>query len=364
LHHLSYTLTELLPIWDEILANWDLIPDSIKQAALQFFSERIEPNLQTTKGPAWRSTMEALDILDMPFWRHRWHTYEVWAAVKALEALDEFHPTPVVIDGHIAIDSTSPALIARFAASQSVFAHVQGETKLPKPLGKRKAIKPDLRFSVDTPATNKGTFAIVEFKQRRLLDSAHVSEVLSAYSLGVGMRGGVVLINYDQTPIVALPPSCVLLGDVHPGRPDKVAEYQSELRNFFASASILPQPGRRFVLLDVSGSMSLEYSGTLAQKGLKRLVALPWVKIYRFNDGLLDGGDLKGGAPMSTGGGTQLGATLRQLFSLQDAGIPERLLVITDGEHDHPDALLKKCGDYRECHPNDLEGYLDWLIAP
>jgi hypothetical protein len=338
-----------------------LIPDSSKQKAADYFDQRIAPKLQTTVGSAWRSTLEALDILDLPFWRHRWHTYEVWAAVKALEALDDFHPVPVVTGGHIALDATSPALIAKLAASQTVFAHVQGETKLLHPLGKRKAIKPDLRFSVDTAVTNNGTIAIVEFKQRRQLDIAHVSEVLSAYSLGVGLRGGVVLINYDAAPVVAVPLGCVLLGEVHPGRPDRVSEYQSALKNCFAGASILPQPRKRFVLLDVSGSMGSEYSSISAQRGLKRLVALPWVKVFSFNDGLADGGDLKSDTSIATGGNTQLGAALEQLFSLPDTGIPERLLVVTDGGHDHPNALLGQCGDHLECRPEELEMHLDWL---
>lgn len=361
LRHLSYALHDLVPGWVAILGNWDLIPETCKREATEYFHRQIAPKLKTTVGAAWRSALEALDILDLPFWRHRWHTYEVWAAIKALEALDEFHPVPVVTAGHVALDAASPALVAKMAASQAVFAHVQAETKLLHPLGKRKAIKPDLRFSVDAPATNGGTIAIVEFKQRRELGVAHVSEVLAAYSLGVGLRGGVVLINYDAAPAVAVPLGCVLLGDVHPGRLDKVREYQAAVRNCFASASVIPQPRKRFVLLDVSGSMESEYTSQAAQHGLKRLVSLPWVKVFRFNDGLVAGGDLKTDSQIATGGGTKLGEALEQLFTLPDAGIPERLLIVTDGDHDHPTKLLEKCSAHVECKPDELEAQLDWL---
>jgi len=56
-----------------------------------------------------------------------------------------------------------------------------------------------------------------------------------------------------------------------------------------------------------------------------------------------------------------MGAALGQLFSLPDAGVSERLIIVTDGGHDHPEELLKKCGKYIECTPDELENQLDWL---
>jgi len=264
-------------------------------------------------------------------------------------------------NGHVALDAASPALIATLSAmTQQVYAHVQGETKLSQPLGKRKAIKPDLRFSIDNPASNAGTVAIVEFKQRLVLDADHVSEVLTAYSIGVGLGGGVVLINYDAAPSVLLPPSCTLLGDVHPGRPAKVQDYQMAVRSYFTRASI--QPTKRIALLDVSGSMESQYASPAAQRGLRRLLELPWIKVFRFNDGLVSGGDLDlTNNQIATSGGTELGAALRQLFGLHEIGIPERLLIVTDGGHDHPNELLAKVGEHTECTPEKLEDHLDWL---
>lgn len=358
---LADLLTDLIPAWGDVCAQWELIPASDKREAERYFRTQVEPFLKSAQAPAWRRIQEALDLLDLPFWRYRWHTYEVWAAIKALEALAEFHPHPVIKDGHIALDAASPAVIATFDAERPMYAHVQGETKLEKPLGKRKAIKPDLRFSIDDPATNAGTVTIVEFKQRGELDAAHVSEVLAAYSLGAGLGGGVIVINYDAVPNVTVPPGCSLLGDVHPGNPDNVRDYQDAVRERFAQAKVVPLVRKKYVLLDVSSSMASEYSSAAAQRGLRRLVALPWVKVFRFNDGLEAGGDLAADGSVATGGGTQLGAALEQLFALSDAGIPERLIVVTDGGHDHPDELLGRCGEHRECTPDDLENHLDWL---
>jgi hypothetical protein len=86
--------------------------------------------------------------------------------------------------------------------------------------------------------------------------------------------------------------------------------------------------------------------------------------VFRFNDGLVPGGDLHLERRIATGGGTQLGAALNQLYALPETGIPERLLVVSDGEHDHPGELLRKCGEHHECQPEDLEKHLEWLVQP
>jgi hypothetical protein len=140
-----------------------------------------------------------------------------------------------------------------------------------------------------------------------------------------------------------------------------VQDYQEAVRNSFAQANVVPLATKSYILLDVSSSMGSEYDSEAAQRGLRRLATLPWIKVFRFNDGLQAGGDLKSNSSIATQGGTQLGAALEQLYSLPDAGIPERLLVVTDGEHDHPTKLLEKCGTYIECMPEELENKLDWL---
>jgi hypothetical protein len=71
---------------------------------------------------------------------------------------------------------------------------------------------------------------------------------------------------------------------------------------------------------------------------------------------------LKTDSQITTGGNTKLGTALTQLFELPDAGIPERLLVVTDGGHDHPNHLLARAGAYVECKPDELEKRLDWLL--
>jgi len=42
-----------------------------------------------------------------------------------------------------------------------------------------------------------------------------------------------------------------------------------------------------------------------------------------------------------------------KLFDLREIGIPERLLIITDGGHDRPNELLAEAGEHTECTPED-----------
>lgn len=358
---LACLLTDLIPSWGDIFEQWSNLPRRAKVEANNYFNSHVLPKLSPGVSSGWRTVLEALDVLDLPFWRYRWHTYEVWAVVKALEALEGFRPRPIVKAGHIALDASEPSLVAILSARKSIFAYAQGETLLPAPIGKRKKIRPDLRFSIDDPPTNAGTVAIIEFKQRRNLDSKHASEVLTAYSAGVSLGGGVIMINYDAVPSMPIPPMCQLLGNVHPGEPIQVECYQQSVRECFQRASLEPVCQNVIVLLDISSSMGTQYNTSEAQRGLRQLLAITGLRIFRFNNGLVPGGDWKGSQGLVVTGGTELGRALRQLFEDPSVGVPDRLLVITDGGHDHPNDLLERVPDHRESEPSDLEETIDWL---
>ncbi|MBW7992681.1 MAG: hypothetical protein FVQ84_22055 [Planctomycetes bacterium] len=44
-------------------------------------------------------------------------------------------------------------------------------------------------------------------------------------------------------------------------------------------------------------------------------------------------------------------------------GLPDRLLVVTDGEYDHPVQKLERILEVRECEPLELSGSMNWLIS-
>ncbi len=94
---------------------------------------------------------------------------------------------------------------------------------------------------------------------------------------------------------------------------------------------------------------------------LRALLAMRRLRILRFNNGLIEGGDLDAATAeaLRTSGGTELGWALSDIESL--FGLPDKLLVVTDGGHDHPNEMLGRIPAVRECLPNELGVHLDWL---
>jgi len=359
---LGYMLTDLIPMWWAPLEQWGGIPDALKSQATEFFQKEIAPLLRQAEGRKTFSTLEALDMLDLPFWKHRWHTYEIWATITVLRGLKDFRPDPIIVEGRIPLDGTEPAVVAVLNAVEKAFVHVQSVTAVSVP--RHRKIMPDFRVAMDDPATNAATVAIVEFKQRRRLDEEHIFDQMKAYVAGAERGGGVVMINYDDRPKLSkpLPPDCVLIGNVRPGQKAQVEHYQRAVCDAVTKGGLVAPPKRQLcVLLDVSGSMQHRYESPVAQQGLRKLLELEGVHVCRFNDGLLPGGDWSSESQLTTSGGTQLGAALRQMYDDPRLGIPDCLLVVTDGEHDHPVAELSKITEIKECLPDGLESALLWL---
>jgi hypothetical protein len=127
------------------------------------------------------------------------------------------------------------------------------------------------------------------------------------------------------------------------------------------TAGLEPINEKIIVLLDASSSMRDLYQDKDAQGFLRALSAMRWVKILRFNDGLVAGGDLDGttAQTLTTRGGTQLGRALAEIEFL--FGLPSKLLIVTDGEHDSPKEMLVRIENVRECLPKEIGKHMDWL---
>ena len=61
--------------------------------------------------------------------------------------------------------------------------------------------------------------------------------------------------------------------------------------------------------------------------------------------------------------GQVLITTARQLYADERFGVPDRLLIVTDGGHDEPQSELSRVNAFRQCRPDDLESELLWLNA-
>jgi hypothetical protein len=358
----AYLLTDLLPTWYHILARCGDFPPVAKNAALQEYERVVKPFLTTGTGTAEVPLLAALDILDLPFWRHRWHTYEVWATVLTLRALDDFKPSIRVNKGYCPIDGYSAATIADLTARDYPSACVAVQVETPFRKGKRKAIKPDLRVCFGDPLTRENTAGVVEFKQRSRIDAKVLAEMAEAYSDGCPNSGGALILNYDIAgTVVSLPPQCHFIEGVEPLHQRAINAFRQQLLEALRAAGLEPMGGAATVLLDVSSSMGDSYQHTEVQGFLRALLAMRRIKILRFNNGLIAGGDLDAATAktLTTSGGTELGRALSDIESL--FGLPDKLLVVTDGEHDHPNAALSRIRNVRECLPKEIGLHLEWL---
>ncbi len=308
------------------------------------------------------SLLAALDILDLPFWRHRWHTYEVWATVLTLRTLDDFKPSLRINQGYCAIDGYSAATIADLTARDCPSACVAVQFETPFRQGRRKAIKPDLRVCSGDPLSPENTAGVVEFKQRIRIDAKTLEKMAVAYSNGCPNSGGVLIMNYDTAgTLVSLPARCHFIEGVEPLNRSAIDVFRRWLSETLHAAGLEPINEATIVLLDVSSSMGDSYQAPEAQGLLRALLAMRRIRILRFNNGLMEGGDLDVATAqtLTTSGGTELGRALSDIESL--FGLPDKLLVVTDGGHDHPTDALRRLANVRECLPKGIGIHLDWL---
>lgn len=362
LRRASFLLTDLLPTWFFILVRCGSFPAEAKEKALAKYRQTVEPHLTSGRGIADVPLLEAVDVLDLPFWRHRWHTYEIWATVQTLRFLEDYKPVLRVEEGRAPIDGYSPAVIAALKARDNDMACVAIQVETPFKKGKRNAIRPDLRICIGDPTIPSNTAGVVEFKQRSRLDSKAMHEMACAYTEGCPGSGGLVILNYDKTDAcIDLPPRSYLIEGVRPLEQASLDMFRQKLTDILCEAGLSPLREETTVLLDVSSSMGDAYRTREAQRYLRQLLAMPWLKILRFNNGLVEGGDLDAtkAAGLTTSGGTQLRKALNEIESLY--GLPSKLLIVTDGEHDNPTDILTRLPKVRECLPGEIGDNIEWL---
>lgn len=355
---------DLLPFWQRVFEEYGRVADKTKSEALEYYRRNTAPLLRERKEEGTGRFIEALDIIDLPFWRHRWHTYEVWSTVAVLRTLREYSPSPRVCGNSIPIDGYEPSTIADLDAEGFPKACVAVQVQTPYVAGKRKAIKPDLRVCFSERLEPEATAAIVEFKQRKRLSRKEILEVSKAYLGGSPRCGGIILVNYDAAPPgEPLPPGASLVGEMHPCNQDAVDVFQNALLRTLESVSFRPVKKRTVVLLDVSGSMAGQYDSRSIKDALRRLLSLTKVSVFTFNDGLTSGQKMgaEASTSLNTAGGTDLGKALDDLEKAY--GVPNQLLVVTDGGYRCPDGRLEQISFVRECMPEDIENNMQWLLT-
>ena len=352
----------MLPGWEAVFDHIQSIPLSQKEQALDFFRRVIEPLLGHVQRSEIVDVLELLDVLNLPFWRHRWHTFEIWTTVVVLRYLEDYSPIPRVVNGHIALDGHQPGVVADLDAHGYSRACVVVQMQTPFRRGHRRAIRPDLSICFDDTYRVESRAAIVEFKQRAKLTSRHVQEVGRLYRDGSPKAGGVIILNYDETKFTGeLPSRVVLIEGMRPRGSEALDRLAEALKTALVRAGVKPASRPAMVILDVSSSMGNAYDDPDVQRFLKRLLQRPRTTVLRFNDGLEEGGDLRPDqvAHIRTRGSTDIARATGEAF--ETFGVPEVLIVVTDKGYNSPAPRLAEVRHLRECMPSELGDTLIWI---
>lgn len=356
-------LHDLLPRWEEIFRIHHEISNLDRRQAVDYYKANIAPKLQTEDVVRFRNLRRPLDILRLPFWKHRWHTYEIWATVQTLKALDICDPQVRVVDDRIPIDGHSTEIVADLNVVGNPHACVVTQLETPFPGEEKTAIKPDLSICRTQDFDAESRAVVIEFKQRLELSSSHVEEVSQQYLSGSPEAVGLVMVNYDAVPDARLPKSAKLLGNVRPGSAS-VTEFHGQIMNFMEEADLIGEFEQKAVLVDVSGSMGGEYENPEVKDALRKLVE--WrdvgLQVNRFSDGLPENPRItikEVEAGLETGGSTNVISAIEEACKVSET--PKVLLIVTDGEYQLPESTRESVEILKECSPQDLPSELEWL---
>lgn len=352
-------LTDLLPGWSQIFNNLSAIPTSDLDQALSYFKSLIEPLLSKREKSIAQLVRFATDILDLPFWKYRWHTYEIWCTVASLKALAKLKPIPIVNAGRIALDGYSTTIVAEFANAQYKDACAIIQEQTPISIGDKKAMKPDLRICYDKALGNiDNTAGMIEFKQRHSIEKSHVEEVAVRYTKGAPRSVGLIITNYDEAGLQPLlPASAIYLEGFQPCNPTVVAEFTRRLSDIVSKAGLLKSPD--VLLIDISSSMGNAYKDPLIISAIESCLQSNDVEVYCFNEKLFLG-SAQNFLELKTYGSTDLLAAWHELQQVS----PEigKLLIVSDGDYVLPDDLTEKLM-LRECTPDELPAKVAWLLG-
>lgn len=355
-------LHDLLPTWEQIFRNHHEVSPDARRQAVDFYKENIEPNLEIESN-LLLDKWTPMDILRLPFWKDRWHTYEIWVTIQTLNALDSCEPQIRVVDGRIPIDGRQTEIVADLDIIGNPNACVVTELETSYPKEGKDAIRPDLSICRNQDLDANSRAVVIEYKQRASLSPSHVEEVTQFYLSGSPEAIGLAIVNYDFVPDVEIPESAELIGNVRPGS-TKVKEYREVVRNFIKEAGLTRDLEEKAVLIDVSGSMMGEYADSEVEETLLKL--LKWrekgLEVYKFNEGLTGDPHLTI-SEVETGlrpeGLTDVTRAVKEVCG--DSGGPNTVLVVTDGEDPLPTSTPDGIETIKECSPQDLPDELDLI---
>lgn len=356
-------LHDLLPAWEFLFENHHEVSDDNRREAVDFFRDTIKPKIELRGIIDFQKYQSPLDILRLPFWEHRWHTYEIWMTVQTLRALDSYDPQVNDEDGRVPIDGQDTAIVADLERIQNHDACVVSELETPHEMDQWESMRPDLSICRTQELDKESRAVVIEYKQRSPLSTSHVNEVTEKYLTGAPEAVGLVMVNYDDTPDVELPEEAELIANVRPNSPT-VAEYRDLVQEFMLEADLFDPLQQWTVLVDVSGSMRDRYTNQDVKDALLDLLELmaPSPRVYKFNQGITRNPQVtvdEINAGLRPSGGTDVEAAIEELYEEYES--TGNLLIVTDMDDQYPSSLPEEVENKEECFPRNLPAKLDKL---
>lgn len=348
-------LTDLMPAWTWLFENWGTIDDGAWHQVFQRYEAVLGPH----RSEQTRLVARCIDVLDLPLWRHRWRVYEIWCTVVAIETFRPFRPRYRVDRGTLEIGRPTATTVAEFVDGEGRI--VQFRTQVLSRTRSNKGAMPDLKITQTAGSGARSvTPAVIECKQRKRLERAHVSEVGRRYVEAEPTAQQVFILSYDRTGAAENPVEKVTVMDgFEPLNVALVAKFSRELADIFHSL-------RGFLadtclLVDISASTGGSYGDEQVRDLRDAIVA--GVEVYRFAEELIDQEPLVSieAQQLASNQGTDTPRALQQVLDRR-RGV-KALLVVTDGGSPVPADLQKSIACYREAHPRDLRRAIAWLVT-
>lgn len=295
--------------------------------------------------PEPRTAQELIDVIDnvfLPFYRHRWRLFEVWSMLWVRATIPaSCRPQPHLIprdDDSLGWewvipggDAQSP--VARWTDNdRAIEIWYQQKTPLSSidvKKFKQAHIEPDIRVK-EGLSTQPTDVAILELKDRYKAKGSGEKRIARMYATtnakivcvanysefsAKSLHGKLATETHGQTKIL-------LVDEFMPGTvPVDVVEE-------FARA-IICSPGLCDLMVDVSGSMAVD-SLRSAIESIREL-GINISRQFSFNTKIKEQSDLEF-SEWLTGGGTDLGASLREYLIFSDRAKEQKLIIMTDGD--------------------------------
>ena len=219
---------------------------------------------------ACASNVTPEDILSLPFWRYRWHIYELWGLVTTLQLFEQRGFALLQSENGIALlEASKKVLIAEKVSAPT--GRIYYQPSYQRHTGQ--SVQPDVVVvrGSGTQIVPAEVAAIVECKQHKMPDEdslkklkqKYFNEVAESYRNAIAADGEMVLLNYDAIDFI---PAYTLLDNFRPPNGHALAEPLEKVLRSFA----LTEVPRQIVLI-VDGSTSMLQLGSRLLDAITRL---------------------------------------------------------------------------------------------